>query len=155
LIVAEVHLPTGGVLGISGVVALVASGLLLYNTDSEAFEISAPVVIIVGAFVGGMILFAMQRVVAAHRRRVITGWEEMVGAEGEVRVALDPSGQVFVGGALWRAERVEEGPRIEPGYTVRVESIEGLTLRVRPVEHVEEQAGSEPAVAGKAQEGVR
>ncbi|MGI9557950.1 MAG: NfeD family protein [Solirubrobacterales bacterium] len=155
LIIAEVHLPTGGVLGISGVVALVVSGLLLYNTDSEAFEISAPVVILVGVLVGGFILFAMQRVVRAHKRPVHTGWEEMVGAEGEVRVALDPSGQVFVRGARWRAEPAEEGSTIEPGYTVQVEEVDGLTLKVRPVSDDEEATGSQPPAADRAEEGVR
>ena len=155
LIIAEVHLPTGGVLGISGVVALVASGLLLYNTDSDEFGISAPVVIVVGVLLGGMIFFAVQRVVAAHRRGVLTGWEEMVGAVGDVRVALDPIGQVFAEGALWRAERADEGPPIEPGYTVQVESIEGLTLRVHLVEDAEDPAASKPTTVDKVQEGVR
>jgi len=155
LIIAEVHLPTGGVLGISGIVALVASGLLLYNTNSDEFGISAPVVIAVGVFLGAMILFVVQRVVAAHDRDVHTGWEEMPGAEGVVRVALDPCGQVFVKGALWCAEPVEAGVEIEPGYTVRVESIEGLTLYVRQVAEPEEQAGAETPSVPTATEGVR
>ena len=58
-------------------------------------------------------------------------------------------------GALWRAEPVEEGARIEPGYTVRVISVEGLTLRVRPVEDRAEQNHSEPAATERAKEGVR
>jgi len=155
LIIAEVHLPTGGVLGISGVVALVASGLLLYNTDSDQFGISAPVVIVVGVLLGGMIFFATQRVVAAHRRGVLTGWEEMIGAVGDVRVALDPIGQVFAEGALWRAERAEEGPPIQPGYTVRVDSIEGLNLRVRPVGDPVEAVASQPPAVDKVQEGAQ
>ena len=40
----------------------------------------------------------------ARREPVRTGWEEMVGADGEVRQPLRPVGQVFVEGALWRAE---------------------------------------------------
>ena len=42
MLIAEAHLPTHGILGASGVAALVASGLLLYNTNSSAFQISAP-----------------------------------------------------------------------------------------------------------------
>src|SRR5215207_4791445 len=37
LIVAEAHV-TSGILGAAGVAALIAAGLLLYNTDSDAFE---------------------------------------------------------------------------------------------------------------------
>jgi membrane-bound serine protease (ClpP class) len=137
MIVAEAHLPTHGVLGVIGVGALIASGLLLYDTQSDAFEISAPVVVVTGLVFGGMLAFAVQRAVAARQAPVITGWEEMVGAVGEVRQALDPVGQIFVKGALWRARPAGDGPAelsVPPGVRVRVESVEGLTLRVRPFE---------------------
>jgi membrane protein implicated in regulation of membrane protease activity len=55
-------------------------------------------------------------------------------------VPLDPVGQAFVAGALWRVTLADgaaegEAERVrERGARVRVESVEGLTLRVRPVE---------------------
>jgi membrane-bound serine protease (ClpP class) len=111
----------------------VVSGLLLYDTDSSAFEVSVPVVILVGLLLGGFAAFAVQRTVLAHRGPVRTGWEELIGATGEVRVPLEPVGQVFVEGALWRARPVEEDASVDRGYRVRVESVDGLTLLVRPV----------------------
>jgi membrane-bound serine protease (ClpP class) len=133
LIVAEAHLATGGVLGVAGVGALVASGLLLYDTDSDAFGVSAPVVVVAAVLIGGLLAFVTQRVVAAHREEPVrTGWEEMIGAEGDVRAPLDPVGQVFVQGALWRA-RADGGAALDVGSRVRVESVEGLTLVVRPL----------------------
>jgi membrane-bound serine protease (ClpP class) len=71
---------------------------------------------------------------------VITGWEELVDRVGEVRQPLDPVGQVFVEGALWRAEAADGAGRIPLGVRVRVESVDGLTLRVRPLEG--EEGGS-------------
>jgi membrane-bound serine protease (ClpP class) len=153
MIIAEAHLPTHGILGASGVAALVASGLLLYNTNSSAFEVSAPVVIAVGLALGTLLAFAVERAVRARRLPKHTGWEEMVGAIGEVRQPLDPVGQVFVQGALWRA-RLSAGPnggarRLERGSRVRVESVEGLTLEVRPVKSGEAVAeAAEPSPAG-------
>jgi membrane-bound serine protease (ClpP class) len=143
MIIAEAHLGTHGILGASGVVALIASGLLLYNTNSSAFGISAPVVIAVGLILGGLLAFAVQRAVQARTQPKRTGWEEMVGAVGEVRKQLDPVGQIFVQGALWRARL--GGPNgsdrtLERGSRVRVESVEGLTLQVRPLESGEEAA---------------
>ena len=70
----------------------------------------------------------------ARRGKVYTGYEELIGAEGDVRVPVDPVGQVFVHGALWRAERADDGEPIPTGARVRVEEVEGLTLRVRPVD---------------------
>jgi membrane-bound serine protease (ClpP class) len=140
LIIAEAHLPTNGVLGAVGVLALALSGLLLFNTGSDAFEVSAPIVIIVALLLGGALAFAVQKVVVARRRPVMTGWEEIVGAVGEVRQPLVPAGQVFVDGALWRAVPAEGAPAAEVervsrrGARVRVEAVEGLTLRVRPLE---------------------
>jgi membrane-bound serine protease (ClpP class) len=134
LMVAEAHLSTHGILGVAGVVALVASGLLLFDTHSSAFEVSAPAVIVTAVAVGGFFAFAAQRAFAARRRPVKTGSEEMVGAEGDVRAALNPVGQVFAHGALWRATPADGDGPIGIGNRVRVVSVDGLTLRVEPVE---------------------
>lgn len=136
LIIAEAHLAAHGALGAAGVVAMVLAGLLLYDTDSEAFEASAPAVIAAGLLLGGFLAFAVERAVRARRGPVRTGWEELVGATGEVRQPLDPVGQVFVEGALWRARvaGVGEPQPLGLGVRVRVESVDGLTLEVRPLE---------------------
>jgi membrane-bound serine protease (ClpP class) len=144
-IIAEAHLPTSGILGGVGVVSLACSGLLLFDTGSDAFEVSVPVAVTVGLLLGGFLAFATRKVVEAHHRPKLTGWEEMVGATGDVRVPLDPVGQAFVGGALWRATLADDAAdgdaeRVRtPGARVRVESVEGLTLRVRPVEQEAEE----------------
>jgi membrane-bound serine protease (ClpP class) len=147
MIIAEAHLPTHGILGAAGVAALIAAGLVLYDTDTSAYEISAPVVIFAGLLIGGFLAFAVERAMRARGQPARTGWEEMIGAVGEVRESLDPVGQIFVEGALWRAELLPpgagseqaaagpgtDGRPLERGSRVRVESVEGLTLRVRPL----------------------
>ena len=90
--------------------ALVASGLLLYDTNSSAFEISAPVVIAVAVVLGGLLAVAVERAVRARRLPKHTGWEEMVGAVGEVRQPLDPVGQVFVAGSAVARPRSATAP---------------------------------------------
>jgi membrane-bound serine protease (ClpP class) len=142
LIVAEAQLPTSGVLGVGGVIALIFAGLLLFNTNSEAFEVSVPVVIAVAFLLGGTLAFTAKKVVDARKTPVTTGREEMIGTTGDVRVSLDPVGQVFLNGSLWRATLAddaeeEDAQRVrERGARVRVEAVEGLTLRVRPLEEV-------------------
>jgi membrane-bound serine protease (ClpP class) len=147
MIIAEAHLPTHGILGGVGVLSLALSGLLLFNTDSDAYEVSVPVVILVALLLGGFMAFAVQKVVEARRNPVHTGWEELIGAEGDVRAPFAPVGQVFVEGALWRATLVDgaegdAGGPLERGARVRVESVEGLTLRVRPVAETPEREES-------------
>lgn len=60
--------------------------------------------------------------------------DALIGKAGIVttRIALHEAGMVKVGAEVWRAELVagEEGAR-EPGVEIRVESVEGVTLKVR------------------------
>jgi len=128
LFIAEAHV-SSGLLGAGGVVALVLSGLLLFNTG-EGADVSAPVVILAGLLLGGFLAFAVQRVVDARREPVRTGPEELVGRRAEVRTPLDPEGQVWTEGALWRARLGGRGPAVPAGTRVVVEGVEGLTLLV-------------------------
>jgi membrane-bound serine protease (ClpP class) len=139
LFIAEAHF-TSGVLGASGVVALILSGLLLFDTDTGAVEVSAPVVIVAGLLIGGFLAFAIERVVRARREPVRTGYEELVGRTAEVRAPLEPLGQVWIEGALWRARLDDADGRIETGGRVRVTSVDGLTLVVVPQAEAETQS---------------
>ncbi len=64
------------------------------------------------------------------------GSEGMVGEVGVVRKPLDPRGKVFVRGELWDAladPSERGGAELTPGSRVRVEAVDGLTLRVVPL----------------------
>src|SRR2546422_458666 len=63
----------------------------------------------------------------ARRWKPKTGAEAMIGEEAEVVVACRPLGEVKIQGERWQA-RCEEGADV--GATVRIESIDGLTLVV-------------------------
>jgi membrane-bound serine protease (ClpP class) len=131
LFVAEAFILSHGALAAGGIIALVFGGLLLFDTDSDAYEISVPIVIFTAAVLGGFFVWVISKAVQARHRKVYTGSEEMIGARGVVRSALDPVGHVFVQGALWRA-RTPDGRRMEPGERVTVDAIDGLTLTVSP-----------------------
>lgn len=132
LFVAEAKVQGHGVLGVAGIIALIGAGLILFDTDSAAFEVSLPAAIATGAFLGGLTLLAVSKGAAARRRPARGGRQQLLGQVGTVRVPLDPQGQVFVSGALWRARSLDPEVRLEPGERVRVEGVEGLTLSVRP-----------------------
>lgn len=136
LLIAETQLPTGGVMGVLGVIALALSGLLLYDTDSDGFGVSVPVVIAVAIVFGATVVSVGQKVLAARHEPVRSGSEELLGQEADVQVSIDPIGQIYVQGALWRAERADDSGAepIETGARVRVEAVDGLTLKVIPVE---------------------
>jgi len=130
LFAAEAFVVSHGALAASGVVALAFGGLLLFDTDSEAFDISVPVVLLTAAALGGFFVWIIGKAVQARHGQVHTGLEELIGARGEVRSPLAPLGHVFIKGALWRARSEQEGIRV--GDEVVVENVDGLTLTVAP-----------------------
>src|SRR3954452_11268618 len=115
LFILELKVGGHAVFAVGGIAALIASGLLLFDTGSGAFSIDVPVVIVAAALLGGLTLFAVSKAVAARHGPVSTGWEELVGREGKVRVPFDPVGQVFIQGALWRARPTQDGTVLAVG----------------------------------------
>jgi membrane-bound serine protease (ClpP class) len=63
------------------------------------------------------------------RYRVVTGAEGLVGERAVVAERCDPEGAVRLRGEIWRARSEEPA---EPGQTVEVVAVDGLTLVVRP-----------------------
>jgi membrane-bound serine protease (ClpP class) len=129
LFIAEAHAPTT-ILGLLGVAALIGAEVAWRDAGHDV-----PVVAIVlsGVILAGFVVFASRKAIAAQRDEPVrTGSEEMVGAVGEVRSPLDPDGQIFINGALWRARAIGPG-EIGLGNRVRVRAVDGLTLAVEPV----------------------
>jgi len=152
LIIAESHLPTGGILGVLGVIALAAGGLLIFNTDSDSFEVSPALVVTVAVVLGLATVFVGSKAVEARHRPVAAGPENLIGEVATVRHDLDPVGQVYVDGALWRA-RVDPGSEpVGTGYRVKVDELDGLTLVVSATD--EDPAGADSTDGTEAKEGA-
>jgi membrane-bound serine protease (ClpP class) len=135
LLLAELLLPTGGVLAALGAFGLVAGGVLALtaNADSSATDYVGPALITLGVLSIVTFFFVTRKVLAAHREEPVrTGHEELIGAPAEARTSLDPDGQVWIEGALWRARLAGNGSPLRPGDRVTVEAVDGLTLKVRP-----------------------
>jgi membrane protein implicated in regulation of membrane protease activity len=66
------------------------------------------------------------------------GWpRSMIGERGIAKERLAPAGYVQVRGELWRAVKVDDGPVIEIGQSIKIVKIDGLTLFVEPVKSIE------------------
>jgi membrane-bound serine protease (ClpP class) len=133
LLAAELLLPTGGLLALLGVVGLTAAGVVAIGSDSDIADYAGGGLIALGILSGVTFYFVSRKVWEAHRNeRVRTGAEEMVGATAEARSSIDPEGQVWIEGALWRARLAEGATPIQLGDRVRVEAVDRLTLVVSP-----------------------
>ncbi|MEW6447479.1 MAG: nodulation protein NfeD [Bacillota bacterium] len=127
--VAEVFASTHGILGAGGVVAFVLGSLLLFSTRHGGIQVSIGLVAAMSLTLAGLMGLLVTAVVRGQKRRVQTGFEELVGREAVARADLKPAGTVFVAGELWQAEVVEG--QAAPGDKLEVIGVEGLRLKVR------------------------
>jgi membrane-bound ClpP family serine protease len=140
LLVAEAHLPTYGVLGITGLASLVAGGVIAVDASGGGVALVLAVGLVLALTAGVALAVVVRGATAVARRPARTGGEGIVGHVGVVRQVLEPVGQVFVDGALWRARSVWDDPDgLREGDAVVVEQINGLTLSVRRAEEWELQ----------------
>jgi membrane-bound serine protease (ClpP class) len=133
LLLVELLAPTGGVLAVLGAAGLVAAGIVALGEDSDLSDYLGPGLITLGVLSLISSIVIGRKVLAAHTEQPVrTGWEELVGRDAVVRDALDPVGQIWIEGALWKARADGEG-RIEEGNRVRIDGVDGLTLVVSPL----------------------
>lgn len=133
LLVAELLLPTGGVLAALGALGMVVGGVLAIESGGGTADVVGPALIALGIASFVAFYFVTRKVLAAHRDEPVrTGSEELVGSIAEARGTLAPVGQVWVGGALWGARLADGADTVQLGDRVRVDAVEGLTLVVRP-----------------------
>ncbi|MCZ4493264.1 MAG: hypothetical protein JWP53_2195 [Conexibacter sp.] len=140
LAVAEAHVP-GGVLGVLGGVGLAAGGVFVVLAGGGGAIVAVPVAAGLAAVAAAWMVLVTRKAATAQRRRVRSGTDALCGSLGIVRGWSESAGQVFVGGALWRARRSStDDDHVAPlhdGDPIVVERVDGLTLSVRPAEEWE------------------
>jgi membrane-bound serine protease (ClpP class) len=139
VIVAEAHVPTLGVLGGPGVVALAAGAILAVSGMGGGIALGIVAALLLGLIGGCAVLVSVRKGLGVRRRRVRAGPEGLIGHLGTVHSWSEPSGKVLVDGALWHARQSwgEEATELHQGDRVVVEQLSGLTLRIRPAEEWE------------------
>ena len=123
LFILEIKIISHGVLAVGGVVSMLLGSLLLIDSPAPYLQISLVVIITTVVLISAFFLFIVGFAVKAHRRKVTTGGEGMLGAVGEVR----EDGMVYVEGELWRVDCDQE---LANGDKVRVTAIDSMRLKV-------------------------
>jgi membrane-bound serine protease (ClpP class) len=127
LLVADVHVTSHGALTIAGLVCLAVGSIMLFQNAPAPYHTSKPLVISVAVALGAIWAFAVSKAWQVRHKPVEVDPQMIAGSVGEVR----GDGLVFVNGELWQA-RTAAGEELHPGERVRVESLDGLVLTVRP-----------------------
>jgi membrane-bound serine protease (ClpP class) len=128
LLVADVHVTSHGALTVAGLVCLAVGSIMLFQNAPAPYHTSKPLVIGVAVGLGALWAFAVSKAWQVRHKPVAVGPQLIAGSLGEVR----ENGLVYVNGELWQA-RTSGGEALLPGDHVRVESLDGLVLTVRPV----------------------
>ncbi|MDX6407730.1 MAG: hypothetical protein QOE13_801, partial [Gaiellaceae bacterium] len=126
LLVIDVFVTTHGALTVAGLISVAVGSIMLFQ-NAPGFHTSKPLVIGVAVTLGAAWAFAISKAVQVRHSPVEVGPQLIAGSLGEVR----DNGLVYVNGELWQA-RDASGQGLRPGQRVRVESLDGLTLTVRP-----------------------
>ena len=129
LLVAEAR-RSGGVVGVFGGIALACgAGLATAGDGGGIVRVVAAVAAALAVTIAWLAI-AARRAVIAERRRARPSGKMLSGRTGVVRTWNGNGGEVFVDGALWRAEGGRDDP-FDPGDEVVVERVSGSTLAVR------------------------
>ena len=139
MFVAEIKVVSHGVLTLGGLAAMIIGSVMLIDSPLPDMRIPLTTIIITALSVAAFFMFIVGAGVRALWSKTTTGREGLVGEVGVVRSSLAPRGQIFLRGEIWNAE--SEIP-VEPGESVRVTHIDGLTLRVVPVQRAMAASGS-------------
>jgi membrane-bound serine protease (ClpP class) len=130
LLIGEAFVPSFGVLGVGGAISLALGSLLLFDTANSDLTVDRSIVFAAAGTLSAYMLLVGYLVLRTQKRKATVGLEGLVGEIGEVKVALNPGGRIFVHGEYWSAEAEEQ---IAVGEKVRVVGFDGMCLKVDKV----------------------
>jgi membrane-bound serine protease (ClpP class) len=132
LMAGEVLSPSFGLMGIGGLAAFVAGGVMLFDGDQVGYGVPLPLLLGLAALSALLIIGGGGMALRARRRPIATGAPHMIGAIGEVLAPDADATKAWVRlqGERWR---VQSTSPLVVGQRVRVLAVQGLTLLVEPV----------------------
>ena len=134
--VAEAFTVTNGILGIGGAIAMVLGIVFLVDTDVPELSLGVGYAVAVTLPFAAITVFLVGLAVRSFRYKVETGARGMIGEVGAAKTSINGAGKVFVHGELWNATAASP---IAEGTKVRIQSVDGLTVHVAPIEPVSSQ----------------
>lgn len=128
LFVAEIKVPSYGMLTVGGIISMALGSLMLVKTDIPYLRISY--LVIIPSVLATALFFALVIGMTwrAHRHQPMTGMEGLIGLIGVAKMDISPKGQVLLQGELWEADSTDS---IKKGEEVEVTGVNGLKLHIK------------------------
>ncbi len=132
LFIAEIKVPSFGLLTVGGVISFILGSILLFRTPELYARVSMGVILPIAILFSAFFVICIYLVIKVHSRPAVTGMEGLIGEAAEVYIWNEQgNGQVFCHGEYWHAK----GPgNLKPGDTVKVKDVKNLKLIVIPGE---------------------
>jgi membrane-bound serine protease (ClpP class) len=132
MFIAEIKVPSYGLLTVGGIISMVLGSLLLFRTPELYAQVSYGVILPVTLLFVAFFVVTMYLVVKVQRTSSKMGTEGLKGERAEVYTwDAGGTGKVFCHGEYWNAK----GPAtLKQGDRVVVVDIAGMDLIVRPLE---------------------
>jgi len=128
LFIADVKVPSHGILTAGGIAAFALGLFMVFETGSPIIRASIEVIIAAVIVTSAFFIFLVQTGLRALKRPYISGPEGMVGQVVRARTDINPQGKIFAEGTLWTAET--RGPAIRKGELVKIVEVRGLKVIV-------------------------
>ena len=129
LFIAEVKIPSYGLLTVGGVISMVLGSIMLFKGSMPFFQISWKVIAFATIVTALFFLFVIGLGIRAQRRKPVTGNEGLLGEVGKaVDDFIKGTGQVSVHGEIWEATSSD---KIKKGDEVTVLTVKNLKITVK------------------------
>jgi membrane-bound serine protease (ClpP class) len=140
----ELKAPGVGAFTVVGVILLVAGALTLFEPSVPNAHVSWWVIVPVAAIAAGFFGLILGALMQARRLPVQMRTTNLIGATGVVTTSLTPIGVVHVASESWSAVSTS-GP-VPAGTRVMIVDVDGLRLKVSPVETGRGAAPTDPDI---------
>lgn len=136
LFILDIKAPTHGALTAVGTATFIAGALILFNSAKvpQFSNVSVPLVVGMGVFMGASFFAVVMIAVRAMRVPIWTGKESMVGREGYTLTEVKPTGIAQVAGEQWSVKLAENARALKIGDRVVVTEVQGVKLIVKQKE---------------------
>jgi membrane-bound serine protease (ClpP class) len=127
LFVLEASITSHGILGLGGIVAMIAGASMLVEGPIPELRIHLATMIAVTLPLAAIMVFLVRLALKSRRLKSVTGEEAMIGEMGVAKSDIFTGGRVFVHGEYWNAS---SSAPIPAGAAVRVVKVQGLKVEV-------------------------
>lgn len=128
LFVAEVYVTSYGLLSLAGLISFIFGAILLFDTSESDIKVGHRIIIATSATLGIFFLYVVYSVSRTLNLSTMSGFEGMVGEQGEVVSWESGSGKIFINGEYWNAfsdDILHSGDKVKV-----IESMGSLNIKV-------------------------